>query len=186
MDSPFVPAQGLVLVTNGSASDVRDAIIEYDGLVREEKPAVFRVELHPQSSGKVAVVLPDGLPAYDLANMTIWLSAPPDQLEVYEAVSWLAAPGNGLQYYLEPEYDNPSGDTLLGSNNLGQSIRVYVPETGVSEISAAHAYEEQPEIEVSPQPVVIELTLDTGTSFGNPRFVVDSPRDHDWLRSWAE
>lgn len=186
MDSSFVPAQGLILVGSGGVSDIRDAIIEYDGLVREESPAVFRVELHPQSSGEVAVVLPDGLPSYDLANMTVWLSAPPGQLDVNGAASWLVAPKSGLKYFLEPEYDNPHGDTLLGSNSAGQSIRVYVPETGVSEVSADHAYWDQPEIETSSQPIVIELTLDTDTSFGNPDFVVNSPKDHDWNRGWRE
>jgi hypothetical protein len=180
VDASFKPAQGWILVKNGSASDVKTAISDYDGLVREERPGVFRVELHPQSSGAVAVVLPDGFPAYDLANMTGWLSAPPDQEDVHGVASWITAPGNGVKYYLEPETSNPSGDTLIGASALGQPVRVSLPETGMSEVSSAHPYREEPELEISRQPVTIEVTLDTSTAFGNPEFVVNSPKDHDW------
>ncbi|MGY0613436.1 hypothetical protein [Luteimonas sp. A501] len=180
VDVLFKPAQGWILVKSGSASDVRAAISDYDGIAREERPGVFRVELHSQRSGAVAVVLPDGFPAYDLANMTGWLSAPPDQEDVYGAASWITAPGNGVKYYLEPETSNPWGDTLIGASTLGQPIRVYLPEAGMSEVSSAYLYREEPEIEISPQPITIEVTLDTSTAFGNPQFVVDSPKDHDW------
>ena len=182
VDGSFKPAQGWILVKNGSVLDVKAAIVDYDGLTREEHPGVFRVELHPQSSGAVAVVLPDGFPAYDLANMTGWLSAPPDQIDVYDAVSWITAPGNGIKYHLEPETSNSSGDTLIGASTLGQSIRVSLPETGMSEVSASHSYREEPKIEISPQPVTIEVTLDTSTAFGNPKFIVNSPKDHVWRR----
>ncbi|MCD9027898.1 hypothetical protein LDO26_06725 [Luteimonas sp. BDR2-5] len=161
-------------------SDVKAAVVDYDGLSREQRPNVFRVELHPQSSGAVAVVLPDGFPAYDLANMTGWLSAPPDQENVHDAVSWITAPGSGVKYYLEPETGNPWGDTLIGASKLGQSVRVSLPETGMSEVSASYSYRDEPEIEISLQPVTIEVTLDTSTAFGNPNFVVNSPKDHDW------
>jgi len=182
IDTSFEPAQGWILVENGSMADVKAAIIDYDGLVREERPGLFRVELHPQSSGAVAVVLPDGFPAYDLANMTGWLSAPPDQEDVYGAASWITSPGNGVKYYLEPETSNPWGDTLIGANALGQPVRVSLPETGMSEISSAYSYRDEPNIEVSPQPIMIEVMLDTSTDFGNPQFVVNSPKDHDWRR----
>lgn len=182
LDSTFKPAQGWILVENGSLSDVRAAIGDYDGLAREERPRVFRVELHPQSSGAVAVVLPDGIPAYDLANMTGWLSAPPDQVDVNGAASWIVAPGDGVKYYLEPETANPQGDTLIGASALGQPVRVYLPETGISEVSSVHLYKEEPKIELSPQPDKFEVTLDTSTAFGNHPFVVNSPKDHDWRR----
>ena len=180
VDPAFKPAQGWILVENGSMEDVKAAIRDYDGLVREERPGLFRVELHPQSSGAVAVVLPDGFPAYDLANMTGWLSAPPDREDVYGAVSWITAPGNGIKYYLEPETSNSWGDTLIGASSVGQPVRVSLPETGMSEVSSTYLYKVEPEIEISPQPVKIEVTLDTNTGFGNPQFIVNSPKDHDW------
>lgn len=185
-DTSFTPVTGWILVMNGSVSDVEAAIVDYDGLAREVRPGVFRVELHPQSNGAVAVILPDGLPAYDLANMTGWLSAPPNQQDVYDAAAWITAPGDGIKYYLKPETSNPSGDTLIGSSTLGQSIRVFLPETGISKTSKPQAYIDEPEFETSPNPVTLEITLDTDTSFGNPRFVINSPLDHDWIQSWRD
>ena len=52
----------------------------------------------------------------------------------------------------------------------------------MSEVSSIHLYKEEPEIEISQQPVKIEVTLDTTTGFGNPEFMVNSPKDHDWGR----
>ncbi len=179
-DNSFKPSQGWILVNNGKISEIEAAIHEYDGLTRELHPRTFRIELHPQSSGAVAVLLPDGLPAYDMANMTGWLNAPPDQESVYDAVSWITAPGNGTKYYLEPETSNPWGDTLIGASTHGQSVRVSIPETGLSEVSATHLYKEEPEIEISQQPLIIAVTLDTNIALGNPDFVIDSPKDHDW------
>ncbi|MBJ6983016.1 hypothetical protein [Luteimonas sp. MC1572] len=139
VDLLLKPAQGWILVENGSAADVKAAISDYGALVMEERPGIFLVELHPQSSGAVAVVLPGGLPAYDLANMTGWLSAPPDQEDVYGAASWITSPSSGVKYYLEPETSNPWGDTLIGASALGQPVRVYLPETGMSGVSSAAA-----------------------------------------------
>lgn len=183
-DTSFTPATGWILVMNGSVSDVAAAIRDYDGLAREVRPGTFRVELHPQSNSAVAVILPDGLPAYDLVNMTGWLSAPPAQQEVYDAVVWITAPGDGIRYYLQPETNNPAGDTLIGASTLGQSIRVFLPETGISKISKPQTYRDKPEIEASPNPVTLKITLDTDTTLGNPRFVINSPLDHDWIQSW--
>ena len=182
MNGSFEPAHGWILVENGGLSDVKAALRDYDGLSRAERPGVFRVELHPQTNGAVAVVLPDGLPAYDLANMTGWLSAPPDQEDVHGAASWLTAPGTGIKYYLEPETSNQWGDTLVGSSSLGPSVRVYLPETGLSEVSDSHPYRAEPEIKVSSRPVTIKVTLDTNTAFGNSKFVVNAAKDHDWHR----
>ncbi len=180
VDDSFKPAQGWILVKNGSAFEVGAAVIEYDSLMREEIPGTFRIELHPQSGGAVAVVLPNGLPAYDLANMTGWLHAPPGQETVHDAASWITSPGSGTKYYLEPEISNPWSDTLIGASASGQSVRVSLPETGMSEVSASYSYREEPEIEISSQPVIIEVTLDTSTAFGNPMFLLNSPKDHDW------
>ena len=176
----FQPAQGWILVTHGGIADIKAAIEEYDTLSKEVHRGFFRVELHPQSNGAVAVVLPDGFPAYDLANLTGWLSGPPAQENVHGSSSWITSPGSGAKYYLEPEASNPWGDTLIGADTKGMPVRVYLPETGLSEISASFSYKRPPQIEVSPQPVKIEISLDTITTFGNPKFVINRPKDHDW------
>ncbi|MBB6086987.1 hypothetical protein [Wenzhouxiangella marina] len=180
VDSSFVAAQGLILVGNGTVAEIASAIRGYDEMRRNVYPAKFRIELHPQSQGSVAVLLPDGLPAYDLPNLTGWLSAPPEQEDVSDARCWITSPGNGEQYYLEPELDNRWGDTLIGASSAGKSIRVSLPETGLSEVTSVFSYREEPEIELAENPVVLYLTLDTNTGFGNPTFVIDSPIDHDW------
>ena len=176
----FLPAQGWILVSNGNIADVRAAIIEYDQLVKEVEPRAFAIELHPQSDGKLAVLLPNGFPAYDLANMTGWLSSPPSQLGVYDAVAWITSPRDGVKYYLEPEIANTWGDTLIGSSTEGLSIRVYLPETGVSKISTPRPYKKEPIINRLQNPIKISITLDTNTDFGNQNFVINSPNDHTW------
>ena len=118
LESPFKPAQGWILMKNGSLSDIGAAIRDYGGIAR-------------------------------------------------------------TKYYLEPETSNAWGDTLIGASTLGQPIRVFLPETGISEISVSQNFREEPRIQISPKPVTLEVTLDTNTAFGNPRFVVNRPMDHD-------
>ena len=179
---PFTPAQGVILVTHGSPAEVRAAIVDYDGLVAEQRPGRFRVELHPQASGAVAVTLPDGLPAYDLANMTGWLSAPPNQPGVEGAAVWITAPDGRRRYYLQPETGNPAGDTLIGASAQGMPVRVSLPEGAMSEVSTPHPYRDAPAITRSTEPLTLTVTLDTDTAFGNPQFHLNSPKDPAWHR----
>jgi len=179
-DPSFKPAQGWILVKSGTVSEIEDAIRDYNQMRRNLYPDVFRIELHPQRTGHVAVLLPDGLPAYDLPNLTGWLSAPPEQPTVSDAVVWITSPGDGTRYYLEPETSNPWGDTLIGASSSEKPVRVSLPETGLSVVSSIHLYRDEPDLEISTNPVVLKVTLDTNTKFGNPTFVIDSPMDHDW------
>lgn len=174
-ESNFTPATGWVLVTNGGLADIKAAIVDYDALVREDIPGKFRVELHAQENGDVAVIFPDGLPSYDMANITVWLDAPPNQENVYGAKSWLTTPSGAATYFLKPEVGNVWGDTLVGASDDGESIRVEVPDTGISKISTTVTYEPEPQIELSAKPEVFLITLDTDTSFGNPGFFVNRP-----------
>lgn len=170
IDPAFEPAQGWILVAHGSLSAIELAIIEYDSLYRPDHPGRFRIQLHPQSDGSVAVMLPDGLPAYDLPNLTGWLNAPPDQPEVSGAVAWITAPADRARYYLEPDPDNPFGDTLVGASSTGQAVRVHLPETGLVQDCTEISYREEPEIELSTNPTTLALVLETSTEFGNPEF----------------
>lgn len=174
-DPDFVPARGWILVRHGTVEDIQAAIVDYDGLAREERPGTFEVELHPQANGSVAVRFPQGLPAYDMTNMTGWLDAPPDQPDVGDAAVWMTSPGNGREYSLWPEHDNAWGDTLVGASADGLSVRVYLPECALQAISMTQAYAAEPDIEKSPAPVRLRITLDTNTGFGNPRFLVEGP-----------
>lgn len=169
-DPAFEPAQGWILVAHGSLSAIESAIIEYDSLYLPNRPGSFKIQLHPQSDGSVAVMLPDGLPAYDLANLAGWLNAPPDQIDVSDAVAWITAPADGTRYYLEPDPDNPFGDTLVGASSTGQSVRIYLPETGLMQDCTDCSYREEPEIEISTNPTTVAVALETSTEFGNPEF----------------
>ncbi len=178
--SGFEAMSGWVLISNGSVEDIRAAILDYDSLVREETPGKFLVEIHQQKEGGVAVLFPDGLPSYDMANITVWLDAPPEQQNVYDAKAWVRPPNESKKYFLRPEVENEWGDTLVGSNTKGKSIRVYVPETGISEISQTIEYETEPEVLLNPNPVRITITLDTEISWANPKFSINKPLNHIW------
>lgn len=176
-DPDFEPVTGWIRVDRGGLDAVRAAVFEYGQLYTPVRPATFRIELHPQPDGAIAVVPRDGLPAFDIANLTVWLSAPPGQMDVEGARVRLTSPGDGLDYALAPDPDNPAGDTLAGVRSDGRAVRVYVPETLISE--ADTPLDAPPPIDyiAMDAPAVLELVLDTDTSFGNPRFVVDGPAE---------
>lgn len=172
-DPDFTASQGWILVHHGSPREVQKAIAEYDEITREIHPGVFRIELHPQRDGRVAVLLPDGLPAYDLVNMTGWLDTPPEEIDAYGANAWIVSPTTGTKYSLMPEVANTWGDTMLGGTLEGASIRIQIPEGSVSEIPQRVPYLQEPRIDLVSDPIKMNVTLDTNTQFGNPGFVVD-------------
>jgi hypothetical protein len=179
-ESKFNPAKGLVMVENGSIEEVRAAISDYDSLAREEVVGSFTVELHEQKDGSIAVLFPNGLPSYDIANITVWLDAPPNQENVYGAKSWVSTPDGTNEYFLKPEVENEWGDTLVGSSKSGKSVRIYVPETGISQITQFVEYQPEPTISLSSKPVSFSITLDTDISWANPTLSVNRPMDHNW------
>lgn len=171
----FISTHGWVLVENGSMSEIREAILDYDAIAKAQTPKLFRVELHSQQNSTVAVRFPDGLLSYDMANITGWLDAPPEQENVYAARLWLTTPATKIKYYLKPEVENEWGDTLLGTTEKGISIRVHLPETGIEKIAQAVLYEPEPTIELNTNPVKFSITLDTDFSWANPMFIVNMP-----------
>ncbi len=170
IDPDFKPAQGWILVTHTSMKAIELAIADYDRLYIPERPGTFKIQLHPQSSGSTALVLPDGLPAYDLPNLTAWLNNLPDQPEVSNAVAWITAPADGARYYLERDPGNSFGDTLIGASSTGQPVRVYLPETGLVQDCTEIAYRDEPDIELATNPTTLAVVLETCTEFGNPEF----------------
>lgn len=173
VDPDFTASQGWILVHHGSPAEVQKAIAEYDELAREIHPGIFRIELHPQSDGRTAVLLPDGFPAYDLVNMTGWLDTPPEEIDAYGANGWIVSPVSGIKYSFMPEVENTWGDTMLGASSEGVSIRIRIPEGAASEIAQRVPYQVEPRIDLVPDPIRMEVTLDTNTKFGNPGFVVE-------------
>jgi hypothetical protein len=88
--------------------------------------------------------------------------------------------GGTREYFLKPEVENEWGDTLVGSSNSGTSIRIYVPETGMSEITQTLEYEPEPRISLHSKPVSFSITLDTDISWANPMLSINKPIDHGW------
>ncbi len=179
-ESDFLLVKGWVLVESGSVEEIRAAISDYDSLAREEVAGTFKVELHEQQDESIAVLFPSGLPSHDIANITVWLDAPPNQENVYGAKSWVSAPDGTNEYFLKPEAENEWGETLVGSSKLGTSVRIYVPETGMSEVSQLVEYQSEPTISLSSKPVSFFITLDTDISWANPMLSVNQSIDHDW------
>lgn len=178
--SNFIPANGLVLVENGNIGEVKAAISDYDSIAKEEVAGTFIVELHEQKDGSVAVIFPNGIPSYDIINIIVWLDAPPNQENVYGAKSWVSTPDGTTKYFLKPEIENEWGDTLIGSSKEGKSIRIYVPEIGISEVSHSIKYETEPKIFLSSNPLRFAITLDTDVSWANPKLSINKSIDHDW------
>lgn len=178
--SKFEPMTGWVLVSNGSIDEIKASIMDYDSIATEVSPKVFSVELHEQKDGTVAVLFPEGLPSYDMANITAWLDAPPNQENVYGAKSWVVSPDGSVKYFLKPEAENRWGDTLIGSSKDGISIRVFLPETGVSEISQDVEYAIEPSFSLDAKSVSFVITLDTEIFWANPKFSVNKAVNHVW------
>jgi hypothetical protein len=186
---PSEPTQGWILVSEGDITDIEAALLDYDEIRFSDQPAVFRAELHPQEDGTTAVLFTDGLPAYDMANMTGWLNAPVDQSVVHGTMAWLTSPSNGDRYYLEPDPANSGGDTLYGADQQGQGIRVHLPDTGAFLNETSPGFRDEPVIKPCPTSKVVPLTLDRNTAFGNPLFQIYQhralDRHHDRPNRWT-
>jgi hypothetical protein len=181
IESEFKPSTGWLLVKNGTLSEIKAAIIDYGGLARNIRPKEFNVELYSQYNGRTAVLFPDGFPTYDLTNFTSWLSAPPGHPNVFDAVSWLTPADARIKYYLRPELENKRGDSLIGVSYQGESVRVYLPDNGLSSITKKLKYRLEPKIKLNGNSEKFTITLDTSTSFGNQEFIINKASDYNGM-----
>ncbi|WP_269789559.1 hypothetical protein [Stenotrophomonas sp. Iso1] len=173
-NTAFKPAHGLILVTRGTLPQLDEALREYDALTKPVISGRFPVEIHPQPDGSFAVLPPQGLPAYDMVNMTVWLDAPPDQVDTGDAMAWVTSPDGAVAYYLEPERANRWGDTLIGATDDGHQVRVAAPETYLSLATHHVRFKPRPRLVLSRQPKTLVLTLDTDTGISNPQLLLHS------------
>lgn len=170
-DIPFKPMQGLIVVEQASIAEVEGALRQYPVIGAPEVPGEFSLEIHPQSDGTFVIYPPDGLPAYDMINMTIWLDAPPQYPDMGYATSWVTSPYDGDEYYLEPDRSNEWGDSLIGASKKGRKVYIYIPDTGLMLRDNDIHYKPQPAFERQKNPTTIKLVLDKNTDFGNPMFM---------------
>jgi len=169
----FESTDGWMWVRQGSIDRVRDALADYDQIYIPRLPKRFQVELHQQADGTIAVLFPDGLPAYDMVNLAGWLNAPPDQDTVFDTLVWLTSPGDVTRYVFTAIPDSRGGDTLMGADERGQGVHVYLPDTRLYSVPESMDFQREPEVERVANPTVLDLTLDADMGFGNPYFELE-------------
>ncbi len=177
-----VPAHGAILVQNGTVELVLKAIESHAGLDAKEVPKQFRITIANESNGGVLVRFPDGAPPYDIVNLISWLNNPPGIQGVSSAKGWITSPSTGLGYSLKPEISNGWGDTLVGASSDGRSVRVYLPEATMCEISQVIIADPAPAsgpIGAKPQ-LTINVVMDVATDFGNHAFEITHQKDTEW------
>lgn len=171
-DIPFESTAGWIWVRQGSIDQIKAVICEYTSVFVPQNPQIFRAELHCQSNGTVALLFPDGLPAYDLVNLTSWLNSPPDKDRPRNAVVWLTSCGDGTRYFFQAKPEGERNDTLIGADERGQGLHVYLPDNTLWTESDPIPFQQEPEIEHNSYPEVLELSLDVNMTFGNPSFEI--------------
>lgn len=183
----FVPAQGWILVDE-TPEAVQADIASYAAIwFVVHRPDSFRVELHPQSGGRIALLFPDGFPALDLAGLAAWLGSPCRKQTPPIAAAWIAVP-DGDAYYFESDptlHDvedgedqrdrcDEDGGLLVGASRAGQSVRSDVPRTHLVRSDAGPPYRPEPALRRSVDAITVHVTLDTGTPDRSDALVLDT------------
>ncbi len=176
------PAQGTILVQNGTPELLRKAIEAYVGLSGRDVPKEFRVTFATHASGSMVVRFPDGAMPYEFVNLIGWLNDPPEICGVSDARGWITSPSTGIRYSLKPETENRWGDTLVGRSSDGRSVRVYLPEAGLCEISRSIGTDPEPDLENlgDEAQVTFSVVMEVATGFGNYEFKITDPKDTAW------
>jgi len=163
-----------ILVQDGTAERIKEAIFSHAEICGKESPRTHPVRIIPLAAGGHAVEI-DGKPhAYEFANLLGWLDQPPDVEGVSGSTGWYTSRSTETRYVLKPDTGNPAGDTLLGVSQAGQSISVYLPELSVSRTSGGVAYLDEPDRvpREGETAMSFEVVLEADESFGNPDFEV--------------
>ncbi len=163
-----------ILVEGSDCDTIRRAVIAHSGISTPEQPSQHHVKVFQVDASRFGVTFDPPAPPYAFANLINWLGDPEMTRGARRAAGWLVAPGDGARFFLVPDRMNAYGDTLVGISSNGRVVSVYLPDCSVTPSDA--------QVEVVPEPdlsdtgagpvVAFEVTLDGGTSFGNPQFVV--------------
>ena len=129
-------AVGAIYIEHGSLDEIRSAIVEHSELIGEELPKETSIKVSELASGSFIVEFPNGVVPYDLVNLISWLNMPPGYKSISDATGWIKSPKTGIKYSLIPDSSNSYGDTLLGHDEKGRSVRVYLPENALCEITS--------------------------------------------------
>jgi len=171
-----------ILVKHGTPELIRAAVLSHADVTVPEKPQAFTARVTPLSSGGHAVEFNDKAPPYAFANLISWLNDPPDIEDVSDAIGWYTSPSTEIRYFLRPDDDNPSGDTLVGASKDSESISVYLPELAVCRRSSQVGYVSDTDlVQQNAAPVLsFDVVLDVDESFGNPKFELTHEIDARW------
>lgn len=176
--APFVPSTGVapdlpdapwILVRGSDAVTVAGEAVEWFSVVEGsgEGPR-YRVHVLTTTEG-VAVLLPEGFPTYGTCDLTGWLG------RIGTSIGWQRAPSSGRLFCLRPDRDNPAGDTLLGADEAGEAVRVYIPDGSLAPMRDGIPYVPPPR-RPSGEGLVVEGILTLGDpDFGNLGFSLTHP-----------
>lgn len=176
------PAKGWILIKNGELNTVKRAVSDYDQLANYHPNHQYPVSIFPQKNRSVMLRFAQGLPVYDLTNLTAWLDAPPGQRTVFGALCWLTSPGSHKRYSLMPEAANHWGDTLIGASTDGGVVRLYLPTIELSPASVNLKPIEEPKNLQQTTFETLTITSNSEPGLANQDFIVNRTLDYDWNR----
>lgn len=163
-----------IRVTGSSAAAIQQAILEYSQSAAHAAPTTVEAKILRLDSNHFAVVFEPSAPPYAFTNLINWLSDPNMTQGAEAAAGWLASPGSGRRYYLAPDEVHAGGDTLLGVDQEGRPVSVYLPDGAATYRAGPVPTEAEPALPTAgyEPDLVFEVALDADRSFGNPEFVV--------------
>jgi hypothetical protein len=155
----------------GSPADaICAAVVEYASLYPPREPIRHRVDVRVRGD-RASVAFAPPVPPYTLVNLIGWLADPDMTRGSRGATGGLVAPVTGLRYVLAPDPDTPAGDTLLGVDEQGGVVSVYLPECRVTRVP--DAVRDAPEVDLlhdAPVASSFEIVVD-GADTLNAGFV---------------
>jgi hypothetical protein len=163
-----------ILVEGSNPETIQKAVIAHSKICRHVRPSLHHVKIFKLDANQFGVMFDPPAPPYAFANLIGWLDDPSVNRGARRAVGWFVAPGDGTRFFLAQKPGGTGGDTLVGVTSDGRSVSVFLPDCSVT-LSKAKVVA-TPELELpaadAGQIVEFEITLDSNTSFGNPKFVI--------------
>jgi len=179
MQSNHVPLhEGLIHVSAENMEEVKSKIIDHSEITLNEYPLAITVRLTENNSG-IFIDFPNGIATYDFVNLISWLDNSSNSENKGRARGWITSSTTKKTYYLRPETENYRGDTLLGADDSGASVRIYLPEAAMSFTSKKTYHQQKPENPFIENKKIntFEILIDANPEFGNNNLVTTHELD---------
>jgi len=172
---------GYIHVKQGSIEEIKNEIIKHSELTKHELPTKITVHLWNTTEG-VYVYFPNGTTTYNFINLISWLNYPPGKEHIGYSKGWVQVNEKRGTYFLLPDEENERGDTLIGTSNKSETIRIYLPEARISLASKKIPYEIPLLVlqESATPDLSFEIYIDINPDFGNPDFIITDKMDSSW------